>query len=419
LSSFCTDIAVNTAKKMFNYCGFCKLLLQIKELYDNIIYEYIKVEAGAESSGVLAGCGIKAFTKGVSGLDAAIYKCPNCNADLKFDPVTQKLSCEYCLSSFTIDEIKKLCAETENSIPDAAEVQLQQDFEEHTNLYHCSSCGADIMCDDRQTALFCYYCHNPVILAGKLTGQYKPDKVIGFKINRDMAVDMFKRWVQKRMFVPKDFKSEQQIEKITGLYVPFWAADCDINADFSAIGKKVRGWTSGEYHYTETKEFRVVRRGKIAVDGIPADGESKIDDLLMESIEPFDYNDLKDFSMSYLSGFFADKYDVDKAGVFPRIRSRASQAGKKVVRDSIGSYTSLNVAVEQYNIMKTDWQYMMLPVWFMSYKYKDKVYEFAINGQTGKLAGTPPLDKRKLKLTCLGLGAAVALILGFVGGGFF
>ena len=102
------------------------------------------------------------------------------------------------------------------------------------------------MCDDRQTALFCYYCHNPVILAGKLTGQYKPDKVIGFKINRDMAVDMFKRWVQKRMFVPKDFKSEQQIEKITGLYVPFWAADCDINADFSAIGKKVRGWTSGD-----------------------------------------------------------------------------------------------------------------------------------------------------------------------------
>ncbi len=352
-------------------------------------------------------------------MDAAEYKCPNCSADLKFDPVTQKLSCEYCLSSFTIEEIKQICADTENSIPSAEETNMQQDFEEHTNLFHCASCGADIMCDDQQTALFCYYCHNPVILAGKMTGAYRPGKVIGFKLNREMALDMFNRWVQKRMFVPKEFKSEQQAEKITGLYVPFWVADCNVSADFSAVGKKIRHWVSGSYSYTETKEFRVVRRGNIYVDGIPADGESKIDDLLMESIEPFDYSELKDFSMSYLSGFFADKYDVDKAGVFPRIRSRASQAGKKVIRDSIGSYNSLAVHVEQYNIMNTDWEYMMLPVWFMTYKYKDKVYEFAINGQTGKLAGTPPLDIRMLRLVSLGIGAAVAVFLGLTGGAFF
>ena len=55
----------------------------------------------------------------------------------------------------------------------------------------------------------------------------------------------------------------------------------------------------------------------------------------------------------------------------------------------------------------------------MSYKYKDKVYEFAINGQTGKLAGTPPLDIRRLRLTCLGLGAGIAVVLGLLGGAFF
>lgn len=352
-------------------------------------------------------------------MDAIEYKCPNCNADLKFDPVSQKLSCEYCLSSFTIDEIKKICAEAENSIPNKPPVQDVQDFEEHTNLFHCASCGADIMCDDQQTALFCYYCHNPVILAGKLTGKYRPSKVIGFKLDRNRAVDMFKKWVGKRHFIPSDFKSEQQIEKITGLYVPFWVADCNVDANFQAIGKKIRHWSSGKYAYTETKEFRVSRKGNIHVDGIPADGESKIDDQLMEAIEPYDYKELKDFSMSYLSGFFADKYDVDKAGVFPRIRSRASQAGKKVIRDSVGTYTTLNVTSEQYNIIQTDWQYMMLPVWFMTYRYKDKVYEFAINGQTGKLAGTPPLDKMKLFRFCTGLGIAVAATAALLGGVIF
>ena len=350
-------------------------------------------------------------------LNAAEYKCPNCNADLKFDPATQKLTCEYCMSSFTVEEIKKLCAAAENSIPDEAQVQSQQDFEGHTQLFHCASCGADIMCDDQQTALFCYYCHNPVILAGKMTGKYKQSKVIGFKITKEAADDSFTKWVGKRMFIPKDFKTSKQLEKLTGLYVPFWIADCSIDADYRAIGKKIRTWTSGSYRYTETSEYRVVRRADISVDGIPADGESKIDDLLMEAIEPFDYSELKDFSMSYLSGFFADKYDVDKAEVFPRIRDRAEKAGKGVVQSSIEHYNVLVPSVQKYDILKTDWQYMMLPVWFMTYKYKGNMYEFAINGQTGKIAGTPPLDKLKLWLFSAGIGTAVAAVLSFITGG--
>ena len=352
-------------------------------------------------------------------MDAAEYKCPNCNADLKFDPATQKLTCEYCMSSFTVEEIKKICAKAENSIPTEAQVQQQQDFEEHTNLFHCASCGADIMCDDQQTALFCYYCHNPVILSGKLTGSYKPDKVIGFKLTNDMAKKQFKDWIGKRMFVPADFKSKQQLEKMTGLYVPFWVADCDIDADYRALGKKVRSWTSGGYRYTETKEYSIIRRADIRTAGIPADGESKIDDALMEAIEPFDYSELRDFSMSYLSGFFADKYDVDKAGVFPRIRSRAQEAGRGVVHGSVTGYTSVVPSVDNYNIIKTDWQYMMLPVWFMSYKYNDQIFEFAINGQTGKLAGTPPLDRLKLKLFSGAIGAAAAVFSLLMSGGLF
>ena len=136
----------------------------------------------------------------------------------------------------------------------------------------------------------------------------------------------------------------------------------------------------------------------------------------MESIEPYDYRELHDFSMSYLSGFYADKYDVDRAGVFPRIRERADKVSREVIHNSIGKgYSSISVKNETYNVLKTDWQYMMLPVWFMSYKYKDKVYEFAMNGQTGKLAGTPPLSKPKLAGFTSVIGAVAAIIF-FIGG---
>ncbi|MBR0142409.1 MAG: hypothetical protein IJM19_09220, partial [Ruminococcus sp.] len=239
-------------------------------------------------------------------MDAAEYKCPNCMADLKFDPTSQKLSCEYCGSEFTIEEIREIYADMQPQGQTPEQAAAADEFADGTGLYHCSSCGADIMAEDGQTALFCYYCHNPVILSGKLTGDYKPDKVIGFKITRDSAVDMFKKWCEKRKFVPKDFKSEQQLEKMTGLYVPFWIADCDVKADFSGIGKNIRTWTSNGYRYTETKEYQVERHGNIYVSGVPADGESKIEDVLMESIEPFKYDEAKNFEMSYLSGFYAD-----------------------------------------------------------------------------------------------------------------
>ena len=351
-------------------------------------------------------------------MESTEYKCPNCNAGLTFMPDTQKFGCEYCGSEFTLEDMQEINNENTVPAPTESEIHEQLEFEEHTNLYHCASCGADIMADDEQTALFCYYCHNPIILAGKLTGQYKPDKVIGFRYTRENAVNNFRDWISKKWFVPEDFKSQEQIEKMTGLYVPFWIVDCKMKADLNAIGKNIRTWSDGEYQYTETKEYSIERQADISAEGIPADGASKIEDALMEAIEPFNYEDLKDFSMSYFTGFFADKFDVDKPEVFPRIRERASQAGRKIVHDSIGGYTSVTTLNESYNIMRTDWQYAMLPVWFMTYKYNDKIYEFAMNGQTGKLAGTPPLDRSKLKLFCTAVGMIVAVIAFLFGGAY-
>lgn len=347
-------------------------------------------------------------------MDAAKYKCPNCDAELIFNPETQQLSCDYCRSSFTMEQIQQIYADVDTNIPPPD----TSDFESHTNLYHCSTCGADIMADDQTTATFCYYCHSPVILSGRLTGQYRPDKVIGFRITRENAIEAFKKWCSSKMFIPRDFKSQQQLEKMTGLYVPFWLADCDVSANYHAIGKYKRSWSSGSYRYTETKEYAVERSAGIKVTKVPADGESKIEDLLMESIEPFNYEDMKDFSMSYLTGFFADKYDVDKSGVFPRIKERVSQACRKVMNESLAGYDSVSVQSESYNINRTDWQYTMLPVWFMSYKYNGKIYEFVINGQTGKLAGTPPLDKKKLALFSAIVGIIVTVFL-FIGGQYY
>ncbi len=350
-------------------------------------------------------------------MDALGYKCPNCAADIQFSAKEQKFVCEYCNSSFTEQEMKEIAALQEQQHPDRPEEAQQPDdeFTEHTSVYSCDSCGATIMADENTAATFCYYCHNPVILKGRVSGEYRPSYVLPFQIDREAAIGHFKEFVKKHRFLPKDFLSAGQQEKIVGLYVPFWVTDVNVNAEMDALGKRIRSWTSGNYSYTETQEYALARKANVVIKGLPADGASHIDDDLMEAVEPFDYAKIKPFAMQYLSGFLAEKYDMDYAKMFPRIQNRAVQASDQLVRQSMTGYSSVSVTRSDIKVMNTKWEYMLLPVWFMTYKYNDKVYEFALNGQTAKFVGEPPLSKSRLAAFCIGLGAAAAVLTMLLG----
>lgn len=349
--------------------------------------------------------------------ESLAYKCPNCCADIKFSAAEQKFVCDYCLSKFTEAEMKEIAAaqEQHQAQRPPEEVSADAEFAENTSVYTCDSCGATIMADANTAATFCYYCHNPVILKGRVSGDFRPAYVLPFQIDRAQALSQFEAFCKKRWFLPKDFLSAGQQEKIVGLYVPFWVTDVDVNAEMDALGKMIRSWTSGDYHYTETREFAVARKAKVVLRGLPADGASHIDDDLMEAIEPFEYQAVKPFAMQYLSGFFAEKYDMDMQKMFPRIQQRAVQASDQLLRSSMKNYSTVSVTRSDIRVMGTKWEYMLLPVWFMTYQYGGKTYEFALNGQTSKFAGTPPLSKGKLAFACALIGILTALLVFGVG----
>ena len=361
------------------------------------------------------------------GNSAKQFHCPNCNADLKFSPDVQKFTCEYCKGEFTEQQVNDYMEKQQeiydeyyqgaDHIPPEGEVSQEElneraAFEEESRLYSCPSCGAEIVSDENTAASFCYYCHNPVILKGRVDGQYKPSMVLPFTLDRDKAVDIFKTWAKGKLFAPKDLTSAMQIEKLTGLYVPFWVANSSTSSHVEAYCENYRRWTSGEYRYTETSRYKVERDITVNYEGIPADGSKKIEDALMESIEPFDYKQAKPFNMAYLSGFFADKYDVDKERMLPRIKERMF-ANNKTVADGTIHYQAVKSRHQKDKINTLSWRYMLLPVWFMTFSYDGKMWEYAINGQTGKIAGELPISTKKLLIGCILAGlAAAALIFG-------
>lgn len=311
------------------------------------------------------------------------YKCPNCGAKINFNPQLQKCNCDFCLSSFDVDELESWSNESDN-------------INDETSLYSCPSCGAQIITDKTTSATFCCYCHGPVILSKNLSGDFKPSKIIPFKFNKDKAIESFLNWHKKKWFLPNAFASQKQLEKISGLYIPFWLMDCEVLGEFNARGEKISTWTSGDYRYTKTDIYNVFRQANLKFENVPNNASSKADDNVMESIEPFQYSEIKGFSIGYLPGFLAEKYDKTKSDVLPSAKRRVNSATKSILRNSISGYATITERDSNTIYNKSNLEYALFPIWMLTYTYNNKTYIFAMNGQTGKVFGTLPISKVKL-----------------------
>ncbi len=362
----------------------------------------------------------------MDSVQTVTYQCPNCNAPLEFDAHSGKFKCFYCDSTFTDKEIEDIFGKRDEKVdlegaePELTEDQaIQEEFSGQSALYSCPNCGAGVICDSLTSSTRCHFCHTPVVLSGRLSGEFKPDVLIPFAVTKEQARAKFDDFTRGKFFLPKDFTSEAQINNLSRLYVPYWLKSGLVDARLKAIGKKVRSWTSGNYRYTNTKEYDVQREMELAFIRVPCDGSKRIDDGLMESIEPFNYTGIKPFSMSYLSGCPAEKYDVKKEEAAQRIDQRVREASEAELKKTAVNYSSLESVQINTSYRNAQYVYALLPVWFLNYQYKGKDYSFVINGQTGLTFGQLPVSGLKLGLVSAAICLAVAIVVFLIGGMLF
>ena len=329
------------------------------------------------------------------------YECPSCGGGLQFDPDLQKVKCPYCETEF------EMSALTDREAPPT----------ETVNAYICQSCGGEVLCDDTTAATHCPYCDSPVVMRERLTGTIRPDLVIPFKLDKEAAKAALTKHISGKVLLPKCFKAENRIDRIQGLYVPFWLYDAETDADISYRTTRVRHWSDANYNYTETKYYDVRRAGTMQFEAVPVDASTKMADALMESIEPYDLSQAVEFQSAYLTGFLADRYDVPAEEAKTRAEERICKSTADTIRDTVDGYTTVAQQSEQIRITDSRVRYGLLPVWILSTKYKGKDYTFAMNGQTGKMVGDLPVDKTAYWLWFAGIsviGTALAYLLGLL-----
>lgn len=337
------------------------------------------------------------------------YKCPNCAAGLVFDAEAQKFRCDFCISEFTEAELLETGAAEAEARARAADA----DFSSSIDEYYCPSCGAEVIADKNTAADFCYYCHNPIVLSAKMSGAMRPTKIIPFKISKEEAKERFIKFASSKWFVPRGYFKGEHIEKMSGIYYPFWVTDADTDSAMSAIGKKVRTWSVGDTRYTETSRYAIRRRGRIHFEDITTSAISTDDKAMLEGILPYPIGEYRDFSMPYLQGFVAKKRDIDRESLGDEVKGKMKAYAEEVLRATVGGYTTLDVTSLDLSILSSHWEYSLMPIWILNYRKKDKNYLYAMNGATGKLYGELPVSIPKILLLFAGVfAAALALFVG-------
>lgn len=310
------------------------------------------------------------------------YTCPNCAGDMHFNADTGMLTCQNCGTEINIEQYP--------------EQLITQKFEENeTNEYICNNCGAVLITLAETTATNCSFCQSAVVIADRLAGDLAPSKVIPFTISEKEAVKAFKKWCGLGLLMPKDFAASEKVKTITGIYVPFWLYDIHSHSTVDAVGTKVRTYTKGDYIYTETSFYDVQREIKLHYTQMPADASEKMNDTLMDKLEPFPMEELKDFKTPYLAGFISEKYSYTDKEMFPRVEQRVQQFVDSYIASDLSGYSTVSYKEKDVKIRQDKSDYVLMPVWMIYHDYHNAEYIFAMNGYTGKVVGKPPISKKK------------------------
>lgn len=324
-------------------------------------------------------------------------KCPSCGGKLVFDPVGQVLKCGFCGNTYTPEKLELL-----NLLPDIDKGAADEKEDDKCAIV-CDNCGAELITDKNTSATCCSFCGSPAIITKRLTKQFRPDYIIPFKITKEEAKEKFIEFAKGKKYVPRDYFNKSNLNNIQGIYVPFWimSSRCKV----SARGDGLKQRTVYKDKYQLMSDFDV------KYNNVPFDGSLEIADGLMEAIEPFDISQRVEFNSSYLQGFYAQKFNLTSDNLCDRILLRMQEYGRETAAMSFSGYDSIKFGacgVKPYDLEHT---YALYPVWFLNYKYDNKNYMIAVNGQTGKTDGYLPVDKTKRRMRLIGHRTVDALLV--------
>ncbi len=327
-----------------------------------------------------------------------IFRCPHCGAETAYDPSKGKVICEYCGSELTVDDYS---------------AYLDEKGLYQTNELSCRQCGATILSTDNTVATFCSFCGSPLVLDSRIREKKKPEYIIPFRIKKDKAYSIYRKKIDSTLLAPRWMKTDENEEKIRGIYMPFHIYRFTYEGSYEGEGKKTRVETQDGKKYDVTRTYEIESPVTVDYDFIPADGAASFPDSISRAVCPYSEKGLEDFQLPYFAGYYADGADVPESLYADKMES--------IVRNDIAlrSAKSGGLEIDTYKMeenldLKKSVKTAMFPVWFMSLRNKNKISYAAVNGQTGELAADIPISFGRYLAASAIVAGAVSLLFNLV-----
>ena len=288
----------------------------------------------------------------------------------------------------------------------------QKIFESY--VFTCPSCGGELLTTDEHDAVgFCPFCGGASMLFDRVHEQWEPDAIIPFQITKEQCKELYLAEARKSSFTAKEYCDPSLIDGFRGIYMPYWCYQAVMKGDFKLSFGRREGNSANEYVVTGTVNQKITGYGH--------DASESFDDRISEAIAPFDPHGHKPFAPGYLTGFYAEIGDVDARSYEGKatsiLRKGAAQlllSDKKVLEGTRGGAVVVHEGQSTLPLEIKDSQRVLYPVWFLSYRNKDKVTYAAVNGQTGKVCADLPVSPKKILTSIFLAGALIAGILCFL-----
>lgn len=341
-----------------------------------------------------------------------VYKCPNCDAALTYNPSLHMMECDSCASFYEPEQVSWQSAgvseEYEIKENDAEAFLLENVYAEdgdymQLRMYRCTSCGAELAVNDTEASSFCAFCGQPTVIYDRVSKQRKPTYIIPFEYSKEQAAAVVRNRLHRTgVFIPREIQNLEVMEKMRGIYVPYFL----FHAEY---------YDNQTLYYQRNKKTRFYQlEAKCDFRQLSCDAASRINDEITQRVEPFNMNGLKRFEPGYLSGFYADSFDLTARQLTNVVKKRCEELFDDRARREIASgvvYTTQTSP--RCTILHSE--YALFPIWFMTFRYEGESYTLLVNGQTGKIAGGLPAKKSDPVLFFLLIAAACALLLITIG----
>ena len=312
--------------------------------------------------------------------------CKNCGHPVKYDPQTQRVSCDHCGSEFAAWEVRD---ESQDILEDIEPSKVNDADFMDCYVYTCNSCGGEIFVSGTETSTTCIYCGSPSVVFSRIARHRRPQYIIPFSVTKEEVISSVEAKFRKGFTIPKELR-HLKIEDIRGIYLPYWIVNADHYGSVG-FGKAVPDTGSGN---DRMKWLGHTRAGRMNVKNLVVNATSILPDEFCSRLEPYAIGLMKPFEESYLLGFYSDASDITFGELQDVVNKRAADMfnGYSVISDFTVEASEHSTAIHY-----KDLRYAMFPVWFLTYRFEGVIHTIIVNGQTGKIASGIPLDQKPVK----------------------